>query len=833
MTKPESSTPDGVSQHLEESQALLRSTLDAARDAVLCIDEHGRITMVNRRFQELWQVDVDTAARDPLPTLRERLLANVVGADAVRGELERLRDDPSAETASRMTLRDGRVIEWHSRSLQRDGRYVGRLYSFLDITTQALADSAMRQRLALETSIARIAAALTSPGELDLDGVLGELGRAVNVHRTYIMRFHDDGVTCDNTHEWCADGVHPEIQNLQNIDTSPLSWWWSSMGKGEPVVINDIRAMPPDGAIEQEFLGAQGIQSLLALPMISREHGLIGFVGYDDVQRPRLWSDDDLRALRVVSDLLAAELDRRRAADALRASEERLTQVLDATTDGFWDWNLDTDIVVFSARWFEMLHEPADPAVKTVAQWWDRVHPDDREAAEAAFRAHLRDDTPVWQSEQRVRDGLGEWRWILSRGRVVERDADGRAHRAVGTHTDITARRQLEEQLRQAQKMEAVGQLAGGIAHDFNNLLTAVIGHASFLSSGLPPADPAHLHATEIRKAADRAAELTRQLLAFSRKQLLMPQVIDLCGVVSDMKRMLARLIGSHIQLDTDCRHDTAFVRADPGQLQQVLLNLVMNARDAMPSGGRLHVEVYPSYTELSVASPIGSVPPGDWVVLAVTDTGEGIEPAHMARIFEPFFTTKEQGKGTGLGLAMVYGIVAQSDGHMWVQSEPGVSTSFRIYLPRVEVLAATALTDTTHASPEPSLAKGAGHILLVEDDATVRLIVREVLRVSGYTTTVAESPEEALRLTQNMAPVDLILTDIVMPGMNGMALVAELLVRWPGTRVLFMSGYSDLELAESGIIAAGFDFIGKPFTPRTLASKVREVMSSSVVSVT
>lgn len=816
-------------RELVESLVLLRTTLDATRDALLAIDEHGRVTVVNRRFEQLWQLGVDALAPDALPLMRERLLAQVAEPQAVRDALDRLRGDPEAVHAGRLELLDGRVVDWHSRPSLRDGRPVGRLYSFVDVTEQAHADRALQQRLRLETSIARIAAALTSPGELDLDGVLGELGRAVSVHRTYIMHFRADGITCDNTHEWCAEGVHPEIDNLQGIDVSPLRWWCSAMGKGDPVVINDISTLPPEAAIEQEFLGAQGIQSLLALPMISREHGLIGFVGYDDVRRPRVWNDEDLRALRVVSDLLAAELDRRRAAEALRASEERLTQVLDATTDGFWDWDIDTDVVVFSARWFEMLHEHPESLASTAAQWFARVHPDDRDSVRAALRMHLQGVTPSWQSEQRVRDARGEWRWIFTRGRVVERDAAGRAHRAVGTHTDIASRRELEEQLRQAQKMEAVGQLAGGIAHDFNNMLTAVIGHAALLTAKLDERDAAHTHAVEIHKAADRAAQLTQQLLAFSRKQLLVPQVLDLAAVVADTETMLSRLVTSTIQLTTTCHGGSTFVRADPGQVQQVLLNLVVNARDAMSSGGRLAIEVYPSRSELPVPSAIGSVPPGDWVVLAVTDTGDGIDPALMARIFEPFFTTKEQGKGTGLGLATVYGIVAQSGGHVWVQSEPGIGTSFRIYLPRVE---ATPIETTPVAAAEPSPATGMGRILVVEDDPTVRLLVTEILTVSGYTTIEAAAPDEALVLVEQIPPVDLILTDMVMPGMDGTALVARLLERWPGTRVLFMSGYADLAVAESGIIAAGLDFIGKPFTPRSLTAKLRQVMATTATSV-
>jgi two-component system, cell cycle sensor histidine kinase and response regulator CckA len=301
--------------------------------------------------------------------------------------------------------------------------------------------------------------------------------------------------------------------------------------------------------------------------------------------------------------------------------------------------------------------------------------------------------------------------------------------------------------------------------------------------------------------------------------------VLDLSAVVSETELMLSRVITSNIELATDCGAGTSLVRADPGQMQQVLLNLVVNARDAMPEGGRLLIETFPIRTEHPVRWDYGTVPPGDWVVLAVTDTGEGIDATLMSRIFEPFFTTKEQGKGTGLGLSTVYGIVAQSEGHIWVHSDVGIGTSFRIYLPRVE-----AVVDSTEIAPvpEPTLAKGSGRILIVEDDPTVRRLVVEILKASGYTTIETASPMEALRVVQEIPPVDLILSDMIMPGMDGTELVTRLLRRWPGTRVLFMSGYADRDVAETGIIEAGHDFIGKPFTPRALTAKLQAVMAAT-----
>jgi two-component system cell cycle sensor histidine kinase/response regulator CckA len=682
----------------------------------------------------------------------------------------------------------------------------------------------LRQRLRLESAIARIAAALTTPGELDLDGVLAELGGAVQVHRTYIMRFREHGSVVDNTHEWCAAGVAPEMPNLQGVDATPLRWWLGLMQAGEPVVIPDVAQLPPDADAERTLLTAQGIRSLLAMPLISRDRGLLGFVGHDDVAGPRRWSAEHQRALRVVCDLLAAELDRRHAAEILRASEERQQLVLDATTDGFWDWDITTDTVVFSDRWFEILHEPAPTAPTGSLYWFERLHPYDREAARTSLLDHLRGATPQWLTEQRVRDGRGEWRWILTRGRVVARDAAGQATRAVGTHTDVSARRGLEEQLRQAQKMEAVGRLAGGIAHDFNNLLTVITGHALLLADQLALHEAARPHALEIRAAADRAADLTRQLLAFSRKQRLRPQVLDLCAVVHELQRLLVRLIGEQVELVTDGAPGTAFVRADPGQMQQVLMNLAVNARDAMPRGGRLRLQVHASHLAHALTTSHDIVPAGEWVVLTVTDTGEGIPRELLPRIFEPFFTTKAQGEGTGLGLATVFGIVRQSGGHIRVESECGVGTTVGIYLPRVAAPAAPTMPAVS-VPVASGLTSGAGRILLVEDDPIVLRTVASVLEASGYSTVQASCPLEALRLADGLEPVDLILADVVMPRMSGTELVSRLRRRWPQTRVLMMSGYPMRETVEAFGVDTTHAFIRKPFTPTALSARLAEVL--------
>jgi two-component system, cell cycle sensor histidine kinase and response regulator CckA len=386
-----------------------------------------------------------------------------------------------------------------------------------------------------------------------------------------------------------------------------------------------------------------------------------------------------------------------------------------------------------------------------------------------------------------------------------------------------TQRAEAEAHLRQAQKMEAVGNLAGGVAHDFNNLLTAIIGFGEMALDADAPPDDVRTYVQEMVKAGERAAVLTRQLLAFSRRQVLRPEVIDLNVVVENMDRLLQRVIGEDIDLQTRLHPGLGHTRADPGQIEQVLLNLAVNARDAMADGGQLSIQTSNCTLDGMYADQHAEVTPGPYVQIAVTDTGHGIPPEVLARIFEPFFTTKEQGKGTGLGLATVYGIVKQSGGHLSVYSEVGIGTTFRIYLPQVDE---QATLEAPATSVQLERAAAGGTILLVEDELGVRALARVVLDTAGYSVLEAATPEEALQIVERLSrPVDLMITDVVMPGMNGPALAALVRERWPGTRVIFMSGYPGDPLRRQGAIAADAPYLEKPFTPKALRTKVSEVL--------
>jgi PAS domain S-box-containing protein len=385
---------------------------------------------------------------------------------------------------------------------------------------------------------------------------------------------------------------------------------------------------------------------------------------------------------------------------------------------------------------------------------------------------------------------------------------------------DLQNLEEKENQLRQSQKMEAVGQLAGGVAHDFNNLITIITGYCQLLSKRFDPEDAAYQNIQEIYKSGERAATLVRQLLAFSRRQVLKPEVLDLNAVVADIDKMLRRLIGEDIDLITSGYEELGKVKADPGQLEQVIVNLAVNARDAMPEGGKLTIETANVELDREYADQHAEMPPGAYVLLAVSDNGMGMDGETRVRIFEPFFTTKEKGKGTGLGLSTVYGIVKQSNGFIWVYSEPGKGTTFKVYLPRIEGDGAVTQTEI---APEEKL-EGTETILVVEDDDTVRELVQRIFHEYGYSVIEACDGEEGLQIcAQQAEEIDLLLTDVVMPGMNGPELAEYVTSMKDGIKVLYMSGYADRAISHNGLVKEDIQFLQKPFTPEELLHKTRE----------
>ncbi len=462
----------------------------------------------------------------------------------------------------------------------------------------------------------------------------------------------------------------------------------------------------------------------------------------------------------------------------------------------------------------------------------NQVHPDDHATILAARKKTFTKgaSAPV---EYRFRRKDGEWRILESNGSPV-RNHRGVIEKVVVVSRDITERkkaeellRQREEQLRQAHKMEAVGRLSGGIAHDFNNLLAVIIGYSEAMEIRLPQLDPLRKSTEEIRKAAERAAALTHQLLAFSRQQVLQPKVLDLNAVVVDMGKMLRRLIGVDIELTTNLSPQLGLVKADQSQLEQVLVNLVVNARDAMPNGGKLIIKTYNLHVDEVLATSLPFLHPGPHILLSVTDTGVGMDETTQRHIFEPFFTTKETGKGTGLGLATVYGVVQQSGGVVGVESEPGNGATFKIFLPRAEGPSAepdSELAGTIHAT-------GTGTILLVEDEESLLRLTAEVLTQHGYTVLPAHDGIEAVEIARSFNnSIHLLLTDVVMPRLSGSALAQYMSHLRPGIRILFMTGRAEPGTVSDGTLLAETEPLQKPFTHNALLRQVRRVLDAAPV---
>jgi len=509
-----------------------------------------------------------------------------------------------------------------------------------------------------------------------------------------------------------------------------------------------------------------------------------------------------------------------RTEQALQYHRAFLEKAQEVAHIGSWVAELDgSEQLGWSTETHRILGVPIGESSTRADAMVNFVHPDDRDAVRRMSESAIADDTP-YDIEHRIIRGDGAVRWVHTRADVVRNEA-GKPMRMVGTLQDVTDRRLLEDQLRQAQKLEAIGRLAGGIAHDLNNALTAIVGYTELSLDALADGHPARPDVQEIRRAAERAESVTRQLLAFSRKQLLEPRVFYVSDSVASLGRMLERLLGSGVELKTAIAEEVPPIYGDPGQIEQAIINLAVNARDAMPNGGRLTLGVTLADVDDAFAQAHRPMTPGLYVELSVIDTGEGMEPGTQAHVFEPFFTTKEVGKGTGLGLAMVYGTVKQSGGFIFVESELGKGTAFRMYF---------------HPAPKKELTSGPkagqssikGTVLVVEDEAAVRNLVVTALKAQGFRVIPASSGEEALRLGAAEPNIDLLLTDAHMPGLSGIELARTLIKARPNLPVIVMTGYTDDPLTIDGA-REPVVLLPKPFTPKDIRQKVELVLRRAV----
>jgi len=504
--------------------------------------------------------------------------------------------------------------------------------------------------------------------------------------------------------------------------------------------------------------------------------------------------------------------ERKRADLLLKESTERFRIVAQATADVVWDWNLVDDTMWWSDGMATLFGYGPENRAPTSESWTVALHPDDRERVVAGIHAVIEGRGEKWADEYRFIRADGSCAHVIDRGSVI-RDGEGRAVRMVGSMIDVTAQRELEAQLRQSQRLEAVGQLTGGVAHDFNNLLTVILSNAELLETRLAGDEHLHMLAEMTRLAAERGAELTNRLLSFSRRQALYPKPVDVRALARGMDQLLRRALGEQVEIRMIADEGVWDAQIDALQLESAILNLCINARDAMPGGGLLTIEV------ANVEDGAGPAP-GDFVIVSVTDTGTGMDEATRARVFEPFFTTKEVGKGSGLGLSMVYGFVTQSKGRIVIDSALGAGTSVKLYLPRAREARREEAGSVTGAA-----ATGRERILLVEDDDLLRAQVGGELQNLGYRVVSARSGAEALQMLREGESFDLLFTDVVMAGMSGSQLAALAHTIAPGMPVLYTSGHPETMMNDEGYLAPGVTLLRKPYRRRELAAKLREVL--------
>ncbi|HEV8431166.1 MAG TPA: response regulator [Pyrinomonadaceae bacterium] len=568
------------------------------------------------------------------------------------------------------------------------------------------------------------------------------------------------------------------------------------------------------------------ITSSISIPM-QVANKVVGTLNINALRRPRPFNLVEMKVLTILAGTAAAALESASLYTQVRRAEENYRSIFENAVEGIFQSTPERRLITVNPSMARILgYDSPQQLIDSLDDIGAELYVNPEQAEEVTRTLEQEGIVQGFEFEAYRKDR--EKIWLSLNIRLV-RDEEGKPLFREGAIEDITEQKRaelergkLEEQLRQSQKMEAIGQLAGGVAHDFNNLLTAINGYSSLALQRTNPDARVKTYLEEIRKAGDRATNLTRQLLAFGRKQMLKPVAMNLNDVVSDMNKMLRRLIGEDIKLVAKLSPELKKIKADAGQIEQVLVNLVVNSRDAMPQGGVLTIETTNFEVDPKYNSKHLGLPPGGYVMLAVSDTGCGMDQETRARIFEPFFTTKDKGKGTGLGLSTVYGIVKQSGGNIWVYSEPSRGTTLKVYLPQLE-----GEEQPVERVPAESAAPGGWEtILLVEDEDIVRGLARQILEQAGYQVHDASGGEEALRLCRELTePIHLLLTDVVMPETSGKEIAQRLASLRPEARVLFMSGYTDDAIVHHGVLDSNVEFIQKPFTPVALARKVREVL--------
>lgn len=780
----------------------LEQMFEAAPDACCVADHAYQVLWVNEKFLAMFGYSMPEV-------LGRRLEELVVAPDRLaesRWITEVLDRGERIQLETRRRKQDGTLIDvaLACAPLLLDGHVAGFYAEYRDISDRKRVE-------ALSSALYRVAEKSSSAHDLQqffaaVHAIVDELMYA----RNFYIALYDPATEIVS---------FPYFVNQQDAAPAPRKAGRAIteyvIRTGEPLLATPeiLQAMVDRGEVERS--GAESLD-WMGVPLKVNNHAFGALVVQTYSSNIR-YGERDKEILTFVARQLASAVEIKRNEQALRRSEARYRSLVQSSVYGIYRSSLEGRFLDVNPALISMLgYECAEDVLLLDPEKDVFANPAEHSQLVQEFRRNGRLDgiEVKWKRKD------GNTITVRISGRAVS-SADEPADVLEAIAEDITDRRALEDQFRQAQKMEAVGRLAGGVAHDFNNLLMVISGYAEVILSKLMPEDALYEKGKAIQVAADRATALTRQLLAFSRKQLLELKVVDVNAIVQDMERLLRPLIGETIEFSTVLSRDPVHTRADAGQLEQVLMNLVVNAKDAMPAGGKLTIATQMIALDSTPRRGEQFIRPGRYVLLSVRDTGTGMDRETQSRIFEPFFTTKEKGKGTGLGLSTVYGIVKQSGGYVVVQSELGKGTSFQIYLPQVEG------TAEKQSAPVSDAALGGSEtVLLVEDEESVRQLVRDTLEAKGYRVLEAASGEAGVAAAQSHnGTIDLLITDVVMPGMGGRELVQQLSHTRPATKVLYLSGYAEDAILSDGSIEKGTAFLQKPFSLQNLSRKVREVL--------
>ena len=635
-----------------------------------------------------------------------------------------------------------------------------------------------------------------------------------------LILLSEDQSTLTISHLWAQD---PKLYSYQNSvhQTEDFPEISTILFRGDHIEIRNTGRIVQKASASEKILKETGIKSLLLVPVVSA--GLvIGGIGLATTSKFADWPEDARSLLRMVGEMITNVLARRQSEQALRKSEQKyrkffeedLTADFIANTEGSIKFCNPAFIRIFA---FETEHRALQSNLK------------DLDGPDGKFKNALKqlNQGKILKSQEfTLRRCDGETVQVIANIRGIA-DDQGEIAEILGYLFDITEHKKIEEQFRGAQRMEAIGRLAGGVAHDFNNLLTVINGYSDLLLNDNSMAPEPRNKIEQIKRAGERAASLTGQLLAFSRKQIVKPKVLRLNKVINDIEKMLRRLIGENIEIINILDDALGNIEIDPGQIEQVIINLAVNARDAMPEGGRLTIETGNVFLDEQFSKTHHPLKPGSYVRMVVKDTGTGMPPEIQSHIFEPFFTTKEKGKGTGLGLSTIYGIIKQSQGYIWVESRVGQGTEFSIYFPRIDGVP----EGEERSQTDQDLFRGDETILVVEDDPSVRRLTVSFLKELGYQVYTAQDARHALEIfSSEDGKIDLSVIDVIMPDMSGKVLSDKLLKQCPDTKILFISGYTDAEIVHYGVLNSGIEFLQKPFNAVNLGKKVRHILDSRSV---